>query len=82
MTKPRLPQLNAVPDVVIGRAIQDPVFRYALLGAKTAEAIRSSVWDELEVQLSDKAVQQIQNLDTGQVDQALAAVKDGAPSAQ
>ena len=82
MTKPRHPQLNAVPDVVIGRAVQDPVFRYALLGAETDEAIRSVVWDELEVHLTEGAVNQIQNLNTDEVDKALAGLQGGGPSPQ
>lgn len=82
MPKPRHPQLSQVPDVVIGRVIQDPDFRNALLGAENADAVRSMVWDELEVNLTDGAVHEIMNLETGQVDKALEGLRGGGPSPQ
>lgn len=78
----RHPRLSAVPYVVVGRAIQDQTFRYALLGAESADAIRSVVWNELELLLTDGAVQQIMDLDTAQVDQALGGLQGAGPSPQ
>ena len=81
MVRPRRPHIDKVPDEVLGRAVQDDEFRNNLLRAGSADRVRDTVWDELEVHLTDEAAQQIASLDQAAVEGALAAIKAGTPVA-
>lgn len=81
MHRPKRQHIDRIPDEVVGRAVQDDAFRSNLLRAETDQQVQDAVWDELEINLTNEAVQQIRDLDERAVERALDAIKTGPEAA-